>query len=364
MSTQSEPKRRVNRTTASRTAVLPGGTIEAVDATSPLSGPPRSVAVPSGRSSDDEAGTWWRGRALRTALLIGMLAIGAAVLATGWDTYSELLADAEPGWLVLAVVFLIAGNLTSALLATELLRSRGHDARPAGVARVVLVSNMAKYVPGFVLQMATFYRLSSTIGLAGRQAWLLLLETTWLTLVAAATIGAGSLLLVDSSVPFIVPTLILGCALVLAIPRVRDAILRLVRLVPRAEGALGGLQPKAAALALLGVIALGFHGVALARGVGAADLNWFEASAALAGGWIVGLLLVVFPGGLGPRELVSTALLSQFTDPEVAVLIVVLSRLASIVADLLAGAAALIPAFESNATQSPPQPHSSLPTPD
>ncbi|MGI9623341.1 MAG: hypothetical protein ACR2PK_10935 [Acidimicrobiales bacterium] len=307
---------------------------------------------------------WWKGRVLRSILLLGMLAVGATVLAVGWDTYSEILSEANPAWLILAVAFLMLGNLTSALLATELLRSRGNNAPASGVARVVLVSNMAKYVPGFVLQMATFYKLSLGIGLVGRQAWLLLLETTWLILLAAAAVGSLSLLLVDSTVPVAVSALVLGSALVLAAPRVRDLLLRAVRLVPRSEAALGNLQPKAASLAILGVVALGFHGVALARGVGADDLSWLEATAALAGGWIVGLLFVVFPGGLGPREVAATALLAQFTDPEVAVLIVVLSRLASVVADLLMGAAALIPAVDAAPAQSQRQPHSSLPTPD
>ena len=280
--------------------------------------------------------------------MIGIVATGLILAVVGWDDYSEHLGRASLGWLVLAVVFLLLGNLTSALLAADLLRQRGHQANELAVTRVVLVSNVAKYMPGFVLQLATFHRMSRGIGLSTRQAGLLWLETTWINVVVAPALGAAALLVAGGDIPWPLVALVLVGAVVFAIPAIRDRVLTVVGLAPSDGERLHGLQPKATGLAALGVVALGFHGTALAQSIGATEISWFEVVAALAGGWIFGLVLVIFPGGLGPREVAATALLAQFTDADVAVVIIVLSRLASVVADVLAGAiAALLPTTQA-----------------
>ncbi len=281
-----------------------------------------------------------------------MVGLGVILLALRWDDYGPHLEEAAPGWLALAVVFLLIGNVTSALLAADLAQHRGHDVEQLAVARVVLVSNVAKYIPGFVLQLAAFHRMSRNIGMGTRSAGLLWVEVTWINLVVAAVGGSTALLVAGGDIPWPLVALTLVGALVFAIPVVRDRILRVLRLVPSGDVAIRGLQPKATALAALGVVALGFHGTAVARSIGATDISWFEVVASLAGGWIFGLVLVMFPGGLGPREVASTALLAQFTDADVAVVIVVLSRLASIAADVIAGSVAALIAPET--TEGPP----------
>ena len=286
---------------------------------------------------------WWRGRALRAGLTSGVVVFGVGLVTLRWDTYGEIIADADPGWLALGVALLLVGNLLSTWLHGEILSARGTKLAPLDLSRLVLVPNIMKYIPGFVAQAATFYQLGRRAGVDRRGVVLLFIEAMWVTLAVTAALGAAALLAVESSVPAWMPACILAGSLIVLIPAVRDRVLRLARVVPKdAPDALGRLNLRPLLIAALGVAALGLHGMALALGLGATDLTFAESVAAFAGGWVVGLLAFVFPGGLGPRELVASVLLAEFTSPGTAVVLVIISRFATVVADVIAGTTALL----------------------
>jgi hypothetical protein len=285
---------------------------------------------------------WWRSGVLRSLLTLAVVGFGATLIAMRWDSYGEVITGADPAWVAVAVACLLAGNVVSAWLASELLAARGNEIGLTRVARIVLVPNVAKYIPGFIAQAATFYRMARSAGIGRRGVVLLWIETMWLTLTVTAALGGTALLVVDSDVPAWFAALVVAGSVVVLVPAVRDRLFGMVQLLPDDSERLGRPALEPLRIAGLRVVLLGAHGVALAHSVGADDLSFAESVAAFAGGWVVGLLVFVFPGGIGPREVVASVLLADFTSPAAAVALVVMSRFVTILADVIAGAAALL----------------------
>jgi len=247
-----------------------------------------------------------------TAGFVVLLSLAAALT---WDRWTSLReqALAHPwvlrfDWLAVSVVTGVAALLISARLWVWLFHRAGGDAPVAEAAAAWLASNLGRYIPGKVWQLtwiAAYMRARESSGAASLAASLALQA------VAVATAGgvAASLL---GRAAFAGPgAWTLGiAALILVLALHPGVIRRCIRLgarllrEPDPERSVGARDLGFAGVVML--LVWGIHGVglwALARGLlSPSPVALDVATGAFAGGYLVGFLVLIAPGGLLVRE--------------------------------------------------------------
>ncbi|MFQ6047568.1 MAG: lysylphosphatidylglycerol synthase domain-containing protein [Gemmatimonadales bacterium] len=214
--------------------------------------------------------------------------------------------------------------------------------RPA--VRVWCLSNLGRYVPGKIWSVAGLAVLAERSGVKGWMAvaaavvMQALIVGTGAAIVAATVPGAASAL-----------TLAIGIALaaatiaVLAFEPLGYAFVRLVRPGSEYHALPVGTAVVAAVVTLGSWISYGVAFWLLGRAlVPAAGLTLIAAVGIFAGGYLVGLLALFAPGGVGVREAVLVALLAPQVGASPAVVLTVASRLLLTVTEVGAALFALI----------------------
>lgn len=213
--------------------------------------------------------------------------------------------------------------------------------RPA--ARIWCLSNLGRYLPGKVWSIAGLAVLAQRAGVAG---WAAVGSAVVLQALAVAT-GAVvvALMLPGMLAPLQVGiAVVLGAGTVAALSSERVAA-RLVRRVAPSldvralpwQTALG-----ATAITLLSWVAYGTGFWLLARGLVASPLPLGAAWGIFAAGYIVGLLALIAPGGVGVREAMLVGLLVPVVGSGDAVILTVGSRLLLTVTEAGAALGALV----------------------
>lgn len=227
-----------------------------------------------------------------------------AALMVVWSTYALLIA----AWLAV-------------------LRGWGQRLPYLAGAKIWCVSNLGRYLPGKVWSVAGLAVLAER---AGVQGWAAAASAIALQALAVGTGG----LVVAAAAPASVPGWMLAVALVFG----AATVLALVwEPGPRLAS---GLMPRVSMQALPVTTAVGAtlitwlswlgYGVAfwlLGRGLVPADLSLSTATGAFAAAYIVGLLAVFAPGGVGVREVLLVALLTPAVGSGSAITLTVASRL-------------------------------------
>jgi len=210
-------------------------------------------------------------------------------------------------------------------------------------ARICMLANLGKYIPGKVWSVAGAAFLAQQAGVAPAaavaaaivlQALALASGVVLVAVVApAAFAGVGSWL--------VTATVIAGAAalagvVVLTWP---PALRRLQRLLPRSVPELQAVPPGAMAAAFAAnVIAWAAYGLAfqwLARGLTPdATLAWGQAAAVFTLSYLVGLVAVFAPAGVGPRESVFVLVLQGPLGLKLAVALAVASRVLLTITEL------------------------------
>ena len=199
--------------------------------------------------------------------------------------------------------------------------------RPA--VRIWCLSNLGRYLPGKVWGVAGLAVLAGRAGVSG---WAAAGSALAMQALAVGT-GASAVALFA---PGVVSPLQLVIAAVLALVAVwaltsRSLSERVVRRVrPNAEPRVlaPGTALAAATITLLGWLAYGVAFWLLARGLlGEGAVSLGTAIGVFAAGYIVGLLALFAPGGVGVRELVFVAMLTPVMGSGGAVALSVASRL-------------------------------------
>ncbi|MGD2136128.1 MAG: hypothetical protein PVF27_08210 [Gemmatimonadales bacterium] len=285
----------------------------------------------------------WVGQGL---LVAGVGAFVARAVVRRWDEFRsldvELHLSALPLMLALLVVWATYGLLIEAWRRVL----RGWDQQlPFGRAvRVWTLSNLGRYLPGKVWSVAGLAVLAQRAGVSGWAA------AASAIAMQALALGTGAAV-VAATVPGTVGPAQLAVAAVVAAAVI--AVLGADRLMGRAiralrpDAAMGAL-PRGTALVGAVVTALGWIGYGLAfwlvaRGIlPASQLDLRTAVGVFAGGYLVGLLAVFAPGGVGVRDLVFVAMLSGPVGAGGAVAVAVASRLLLTVTEVGAAAAGLM----------------------
>lgn len=99
---------------------------------------------------------------------LAALTFGVAFVASRWHRVQAALEQASAGWIVLAAVFALAGQLVAVIGFRSLLQTMSHTLPYHDVARLYFVSQLGKYVPGSVWSVVALAEMSRKHGIPRR----------------------------------------------------------------------------------------------------------------------------------------------------------------------------------------------------
>jgi hypothetical protein len=271
----------------------------------------------------------------RTLLVAGQ--VGLALLLTAflgravsahWNEFRGLETSlrVRPGWIVLAVVivFVTYGLLVAAW--TMVLAGWQERLRYPAAVRIWTLSNLGRYLPGKVWSVAGLVVLARREGVAGwaavgaAVAMQAIAVGSGVAVAAASAPGTLSAPALAAAAAVAAATIaLLGSAPAMAcVARMTG---RELRPLPLGAVAVAG---AATSVAWLGY---GLSFWCLARGIlGPTSLTLRPATGVFAAGYLVGLLAIFAPGGVGVREAVFVALLTPAVGSGNAIVLSVASR--------------------------------------
>ena len=281
-----------------------------------------------------------------------VLALAAAVwaVAAQWGEVQSSLRQMDPVIIIGAVAVSLLYVLATMLSWRAVLRDLGSIPAPLAGARIFLISQLGKYLPGGVWNIVAAAELGSTHRIPARRSVSAMLVTTLISLVTG-------LLLALVSVPFAPAELVarFGWAfwffplfVLLLLPPVLNRLLGVMLRFLRKPGLESPLSWSGITLAvwwaLVAWVIAGVQVWLLGVGLGAPAHPMFLVQAVGGYGfaWSVGFLVVVVPAGAGVREAVLGIVLGSVLPAGAIVVLVLLSRVLFTIADLVLGGLGLV----------------------
>ncbi len=269
----------------------------------------------------------------------------ARALAANWSVFraTRFSLAFHPWWLLLSFVSLAAVTALQVESWRLLLRGWKQQLGFWQGVRIWALANLGRYVPGKVWSVTGMVVLAEQ---AGVQRW-----ASAASAVAVQAVGIGTaVVLVAAATPHAASPLRLAAAAVVALGTV--ALLAWKGALPRLGRMMGAASewhalPASAVLSGSGLtlfswMVYGFAFWALGRGLGLPGvLPLADAASVFALGYILGLLALFAPGGIGVREATFLALLTPYLGGGGAIALSVASRLELTIAEAAAGAAVL-----------------------
>lgn len=300
-------------------------------------------------------------RSPRTQQLTKWASVVVLLIATGYfvAAVSEHIDSIPPirwglgAWVALfaSVLCMLANLILGGLMWKRLLGDQGVHLNATASCQVVLMSQLAKYLPGNVGHLVGQVALASKFGVpAGVSFATMLISMLWLAAIGLLVGAAGLVIYLDKASGIHIP---LPDEPVLAVLAVLFAcapwigVWFLNRFIPKLSQWLGNgrlIELPRFLTALL--LAAGFLTSFLIFGVmikvqavymfGVHDGNVLNFSLLFATAWVAGYLLPGAPGGLGVREALSVTLLSVLVGTGTAIGLSITMRLATVLGDGLA----------------------------
>ncbi len=299
-------------------------------------------------------GSWVEGppRLRKIVLVVGQVLLGAVLVgvvgksvAQNWTQFSalDLSIHPKPGWIGLAAVtvWLTYGLLIQAW--RQVLLGWGQSLGYASAVRIWCLSNLGRYLPGKLWAVAALVMLARRRGIEGWTA-----AASALAMQALA-VGTG-VIVVAVGVPTAASPVQLVAAATVSIVAVTVLVweplgartVRLIKPATKFRSLSAGTALAAAFVTLLSWVLYGAAFWFLSQGLfGPTDLTLLIAVGVFGAGYIVGLLALFAPGGIGVRELVLVALLSPVIGSGAALALSVASRLLLTGTEVTAALAAL-----------------------
>ncbi len=286
---------------------------------------------------------WWSIQIVVAAVVAVMV---WRAIARNWDEFRSLhvALALKPGWIALSTFVVFAAYAMQIESWRRVLAGWAQRLSYGRAARIWLLVNLGRYVPGKVWSVAGLIVLAQRAGVAawaaGASAFAIQAVAlgTAVPVVAAATPGAESPLRLATAAAVAVATIAFL------------AWERGARWLAGIAGLVEGFQPlplaavaESAALMLAGWLAYGLAFWLLARGLGLPGaLPLPTAAGVFALGYILGLLALFAPGGVGVRELVFIGLLTPTLGSGGAVALSVGSRVLLTLCEVAAPLAVLL----------------------
>lgn len=264
----------------------------------------------------------------------------------------DILARSEVWPLACALVLGLAGMSIIGAAWNKLLGLLDHRIPTAVAYRSYFVGQLGKYVPGgvwAVVGRGEWARRSGVTAAAAYSSTVLSMVTAYL---AAAVVTAGLLPITATQIGFPPLALLVGGLGVIGVPllhpRVMEPALTLLRRISRKRVQISA-PPFPATMGIVAMqaitwVCIGTGTWLIAWGFGA-DVSWPVAMVATAASWVIGMLVLPVPGGIGIREGAFVALLQDV--PEAAA-IALAARLVAVAVDGMGAAVSTLAAGRSN----------------
>ena len=286
---------------------------------------------------------WWRAAQVGLALLVVGLAVRKLAL-----TWAELRSqsihwEVQPGWLLAAAAITWAAYALLVEAWRRVVVSMGQRLGYRDAARIAMVSNLGKYIPGKVWAIAGNALLAQQAGVDATVSVAAAMVLQALALASGVTLVGvlGPATLRAYGTGYVVATVTLGALAILGVLALTSGrVLRLLRSVlPTAMPALTpvplGVMLAAFVANVCAWAAYGLAFVWLARGLTPdAALTWSQASTVFTISYLVGLVALFAPGGVGPRESLFVVLLTGPLGPKLAVALALASRVLLTITEL------------------------------
>lgn len=313
-------------------------------ATAPPNAPDRSQQrpppAPRGRRALAFAGRLVTSRAVKYGFVV--VAVGLACYAVAADWTSIRAAMANLGlWAVLgALAAVLVAYLVSVQAWRLLMASLGSPLPFTAAAKIVLIGQLGKYMPGKVSSLVASMELSRAYQIPRARSASALVLQVLLSMVTGLVAAAVTLPFVAGSIPDWWAILAVPVLLALLHPRVLNAIIGLLLRVARQDP----LQKPLTIMELLrpmGWLMVGWAFYGLQIWVLAVRLGARPGPALLVaiGGfafaWAAGFLAVFVPAGAGVRDVLLLVLLLPVLARPDATAVVLASRVATTAADLI-----------------------------
>jgi uncharacterized membrane protein YbhN (UPF0104 family) len=282
------------------------------------------------------AGNPW----LRAGLLVTVLALCGYGLYSEWPQVMAGLARLHWYSVSASLTAAVAGSACMMLAWRAILADLGSPLRLAAAARISFVSALGKYLPGAVWAFAAQLELAHELGIPRRRSAASFAVS--LALLAGVGLGVAAIALplaapgtarsywwVLAAVPLIAGAL---CPPVFG--RVMDRALVLARRQPLEHRPSWPGIGRALAWTIAGWALLGVQVWLLVSDMSGQHRYLLLAGGGYALAFSAGLLLVVFPGGIGAREVILIAVLSSALPHGTAVAVALMARVITTVADL------------------------------
>jgi glycosyltransferase 2 family protein len=258
------------------------------------------------------------GRWVPVIALVVALAFGGLFVSSRWHDFVDALEGTSAGWVAVAAAAAVASFVTGMLSFRSLLQA----ASPSPVtvedgARIFYLSQLGKYVPGWVWPAVATVTMSRRLGVTSRDG-----ASVWAVSLAVSMCAGGAVGMSASVGAFglgwwyaVVAILAALCLLAISTrPRIFERLLSLaMRIVRRPDVTLRLTSPvmrRATAWAVGGWICGGLHCWALVVALGGeARPSLAPSIAGFALALVAGTLFLPAPGGIGVREFVLAAAL-------------------------------------------------------
>jgi len=302
-------------------------------------------------------------RVLRWAFLAVAVALLAWAVASQWDEVVDALRDLTWGAVAASLVACVVALGVNAMSWRAVMRAVGLDVPVPEAARVFLLSQVGKYVPGSVWPVLAQAELARDHGVSRPRAMTGSIVAMVVGVAMSGVVAAVGLVLSQpGALAAYWWVLVVAAALAtLLVPAVLARVVALAfRVTRRGEEPVRiGAAPLAASAAwsLLMWAILGVHAWLLLREL-APDAGLLVATGAFAFAWLVGFVVVLAPAGAGAREAALVLALAPVATPAQALGLALVSRFLMTAADAIGlGAGLAIGARPRRATSpgAPPE---------
>lgn len=288
--------------------------------------------------------------AFRSGFLV--LALAAAVFAVvkNWDEVSASLLSLPP-WQIVVQVLLGFGYVYLTMGSWRVvLNDVGDAVSPRIARRIFFSSQVAKYLPGGVWNFVAAAEVGRDYSISRRRSVCALVVSIMISILTGTLLAGLAVLMgtdqVHEQYGWVV--ILIPFAFVVLCPPVLNRIvnvsLKLLRRPPlESEMSWGGTGRSALwALAAWLLIGLQLWLILTSLGTDANASTFFLATGGYSLGWIAGFLVFFVPAGAGVREVALGAVLSTVATQGVVVVVVLLTRLFTTLADIGWGVSASI----------------------
>ncbi|HEX3963907.1 MAG TPA: lysylphosphatidylglycerol synthase transmembrane domain-containing protein [Trebonia sp.] len=285
----------------------------------------------------------------RLALLLIVLAFCGYGLAVEWSGVQTALGQMR--WYAIAgsVAAAMAGSWAMVMAWRALLADLGSPLPALATIRISFVSQLGKYVPGAVWSFAGHVELGYDRGVPRLRGAASVVMALGVAIAVGLVIAAAGLPLASASAArhylwllATIPVLV-ACLCPPVLGWLTDRLLRLMRMQRLARRPTWRGLGVAVGWSVLGWLLQGLGvWVLLASVTGRGIHVLLLAVAGYALAFSASLVLVVFPGGIGPREVILIAALAPVLDRPAALALALVVRVATTISDLAWGGIGLL----------------------